>query len=74
MTDPPALAFANNARATSGAAAALVYHRLSSVDVPTARYHPAAARRAVHRIKLAGFAPGRGAGDSPPDTHWRCGT
>ena len=45
MTDPPALAFANNLHATSGAAA-LVCHRLSAGDVP-AHYHPAATRRAV---------------------------
>ncbi|KDL90127.1 hypothetical protein AE00_03959 [Klebsiella pneumoniae MGH 74] len=70
MTDPPALAFANNLHATSGA---LVCHRLSAGDVP-AHYHPAATRRAVLGTELAGFAPGRGAGDSPPDTRWRCGT
>lgn len=70
MTDPPALAFANNLHATSGA---LLRHRLSAGDVP-AHYHPAATRRAVLGAKLAGFAPGRGAGDSPPDTRWRCGT
>ncbi len=70
MTDPPALAFANNLHATSGA---LLRHRLSAGDVP-AHYHPAATRRAVLGTELAGFAPGRGAGDSPPDTRWRCGT
>lgn len=52
---------------------ALLRHRLSAGDVP-AHYHPAATRRAVLGAKLAGFAPGRGAGDSPPDTRWRCGT
>lgn len=52
---------------------ALLRHRLSAGDVP-AHYHPAATRRAVLGTELAGFAPGRGAGDSPPDTRWRCGT
>lgn len=39
MTDPPALAFANNLHPTSGAAALSIRHCLSVSDVP-AHYHP----------------------------------
>ncbi len=72
MTDPPALAFANNLHATSGAAAlsyATVYPLVMFLRIITRSYSPCCSG-----AKLAGFAPGRGAGDSPPDTRWRCGT
>ena len=73
MTDPPALAFANNLHATSGAAAlsyATVYPLVMFLRIIT----PQLLAVAVLGTELAGFAPGRGAGDSPPDTRWRCGT
>ncbi|PAB17354.1 transporter [Klebsiella pneumoniae] len=73
MTDPPALAFANNLHATSGAAAlsyATVYPLVMFLRIIT----PQLLAVLFWGAKLAGFAPGRGAGDSPPDTRWRCGT
>lgn len=72
MTDPPALAFANNLHATSGAAAlsyATVYPLVMFLRIITPQL-----LAVLFGAKLAGFAPGRGAGDSPPDTRWRCGT
>ncbi|ENY55203.1 transporter [Klebsiella pneumoniae subsp. pneumoniae KpMDU1] len=73
MTDPPALAFANNLHATSGAAAlsyATVYPLVMFLRIIT----PQLLAVLFWGLRLAGFAPGRGAGDSPPDTRWRCGT
>ncbi len=72
MTDPPALAFANNLHATSGAAAlsyATVYPLVMFLRIITPQL-----LAVLFWGLLAGFAPGRGAGDSPPDTRWRCGT
>lgn len=73
MTDPPALAFANNLHATSGAAAlsyATVYPLVMFLRIIT----PQLLAVLVLGAELAGFAPGRGAGGNPPDTRWRCGT
>ena len=58
MTDPPALAFANNLHATSGAAA-LSY---------------ATTGGAVLGDRLTDSPRGRAAGGSPPDRRWRYGT
>lgn len=73
MTDPPALAFANNLHATSGAAAlsyATVYPLVMFLRIIT----PQLLAVLFLGAELAGFAPGRGAGGNPPDTRWRCGT